>query len=113
MGMIIRVACGQRARRLIWDRVHACMQDDSAVWLGGFNWTSWTFTGEGMLLHLPRDDACRTTYCSLGAVQWLDEQRITVASGMANPGDPWPCHSKAQSIMQFQLPDIVLQALQQ
>lgn len=150
------------------------------MWLGGFNWTSWSFNDEGLLLHLPRDNACRTTYCSIGAVQWLDDQRISLATGevlpicinltapvskripcgdplselvclttspqlreiypkqtscytgntsttqanahtltlalpaagVATPGDPWPCFSKSESLMQFQLPQLALQAMQ-
>ena len=83
-------------------------QLDSAVWLGGINWDTWQFSSEGLLLHLPRNDACQSTYCNVGAVQWIDDQRITIASGIAVPGDPWPCHSKSESLSQFQLPQAVL-----
>ena len=80
------------------------------MWLGGFNWDSWEFTTEGLVLNLPRNDACQPTYCNVGAVQWLDGRRISVASGVALPGDPWPCHSKSQALAQFQLPEIAWEA---
>ena len=80
------------------------LQEDSAVWLGVIDWDSWEFTDEGDVYHLPRNDACQTVYCNIAAVQWLDDRRITVASGVALPGDPWPCFSKAESLHQFLLP---------
>ncbi|BDA43497.1 hypothetical protein COCOBI_04-5090 [Coccomyxa sp. Obi] len=79
-------------------------QDDSAIWLGVIDWDSWEFTDQGNVYHLPRNDACQMTYCTINAVQWLDDKRITVASGAAPPGSPWPCFSKAESLHQFLLP---------
>ena len=49
---------------------------------------SWQFEDEGSLFNLPRNDACEVTYCNIGAVQWLDDRRITLASGVAQPGRP-------------------------
>lgn len=79
-------------------------QADSQVWIGRFNWESWEFVDEGNLYNLPRNDACQVTYCNIGAVQWQDDRRITLASGVAVPGDPWPCFSKSESLHQFLLP---------
>ena len=79
-------------------------QSDSQVWIGRFNWETWEFVDEGTLYNLPRNDACQVTYCNIGAVQWLDDRRITLASGVAQPGDPWPCFSKSESLHQMLLP---------
>ena len=84
---------------------HACIvQSDSQIWIGSINWDTWEFVDQGALFNLPRNDACEVTYCNIGAVQWLDDRRITLASGVAQPGDPWPCHSKSESLHQFLLP---------
>jgi len=72
--------------------------------VGLINWDSWEFTDEGSVYHLPRNDACQIVYCNISAVQWLDDRRITVASGVAPPGSPWPCMSKSESLHQFLLP---------
>ena len=79
-------------------------QSDSQVWIGNFNWEAWEFEDEGALYNLPRSDACQVTYCNIGAVQWLDDRRITLASGVAQPGDPWACFAKSESLHQFLLP---------
>lgn len=79
-------------------------QSDSQVWIGRFNWEAWEFVDEGTLYNLPRNDACQVTYCNIGAVQWLDDRRITLASGVALPGDPWPCFAKSESLHQMLLP---------
>ena len=79
-------------------------QSDSQVWIGRFKWETWEFVDEGTLYNLPRNDACQVTYCNIGAVQWLDDRRITLASGVAQPGDPWPCFSKSESLHQMLLP---------
>ncbi len=74
------------------------------MWLGVVDWESWEFKDEGDLYHLPRNEACEMVYCNIAAVQWLDDRRITVASGVALPGGPWACFSKAESLHQFLLP---------
>jgi hypothetical protein len=82
------------------------------VWLGAINWDTWEFKDEGAVYQLPRNDACQLVYCSIGGVQWLDDMRISVASGVPSPGAPWSCYSKSESLHQFLLPAIALKDVQ-
>ncbi len=92
--------------------VCCCAQDDSAVWLGSLDWDSWEFREEGAVYQLPRNDACQVVYCNMRGVQWLDDRRISVASGVAPPGSPWPCFSKSESLHQFLLPASAMAVVQ-
>lgn len=61
-------------------RVAVSSQEDSAVWVGQMNMTTFEIEGEGTTLHFPRSaDGCQPIYCNIEGVHFIDE--YVAASG--------------------------------
>jgi hypothetical protein len=42
-----------------------CLQENSAVWLGDFDFDKMDFVGNGAYFHFPRNDHCDQIYCNV------------------------------------------------
>lgn len=86
-------------------RVVVTSQEDSAIWIGQMNMTTFEIEGEGTTLHFPRsEDGCNAIYCNIEGVQFIDEVRIMTVSDKAKKDQPWGCVAKDQSVQIFALP---------
>ncbi len=43
---------------------------------------------------MPRNAACEVLYCNIEGVQWLDDDRLVIASDKAKADQPYPCTLK-------------------
>lgn len=89
-------------------RVAVSSQEDSAVWVGQMNMTTFEIEGEGTTLHFPRSaDGCQPIYCNIEGVHFIDDVRIMTVSDKAKRDQHWQCVEKDQSVQIFALPSNV------
>ena len=81
-------------------------QEDSAVWVGDFDFDAVEFPedGEGRVFYLPRDDHCNMVYCNAEGIQWIDDYRLVIVSDRAKKTQHYNCDKYDQSIHLFSLP---------
>ena len=80
------------------------MQENSALWVGSFDFVSMEFEGSGEVYHFPRDNNCDIVYCTVEGLSWIDHYRIAVTLDRAKANQPFVCTAKDQSIAVFVLP---------
>jgi hypothetical protein len=67
-------------------RIAVTSQEDSALWLGQINLTTFEIEDEGTVLHFPRsDDGCEAMYCNIEGVQFIDEYVPTLLFVLLRP----------------------------
>ncbi|KIZ05261.1 hypothetical protein MNEG_2696 [Monoraphidium neglectum] len=88
------------------DRVAITSQEDSAVWVGRFDFHELDFvdTDKAQVYHFPRDNHCDMIYCNVEGIAWLDDMRFIVSSDKAKKTQPYRCTVHDQSIGIFALP---------
>ncbi|KAK9824334.1 hypothetical protein WJX72_009522 [[Myrmecia] bisecta] len=87
------------------DRIGITSQEDSAIWVGTFDFDKMEFTDDpGEVYHFPRDSHCDMVYCNIEGIKWLDRMRIIVTSDRAKADQPYQCVAKDQSVHVFVLP---------
>eukprot|EP00127_Corallochytrium_limacisporum_P001450 Clim_evm3s57 gene=Clim_evmTU3s57 len=82
-------------------------QEDSAVWMGTFDFEKLDFADDdGEVYFFPRDANCEQIYCNIEGIQFISRYEITVVSDrMKGSGrQSWTCLQKDQSMHSFQLP---------
>lgn len=89
------------------DRVAIISQEDSAMYVGYFDFEALDFTlrDEERIYHFPRDNHCDMIYCNVEGVAWLDDFRVIIASDKAKSTQPYRCTPHDQSIGIFALPN--------
>ena len=80
------------------------MQENSALWVGSFDFDSMEFRSSGEVYHFPRDNNCDMIYCTVEGLSWIDHSRIAVTLDRAKADQPFVCTAKDQSIAVFVLP---------
>jgi hypothetical protein len=79
-------------------------QENSAVWLGEFDFDKMDFVGDGAYYHFPRNDHCDQIYCNVEGVEWIDEHRLMFASDRAKADQPFICTTRDQGVHIMVLP---------
>jgi hypothetical protein len=79
-------------------------QEDAAVWVGSFDFDAMDFSSKGKVFHFPRDEHCGKVYCNVEGVQWIDSQRLVLASDKSKATQPHSCMHKDQSVAIMALP---------
>ncbi len=97
MHMQSKCACYAEARGII-------LQENSALWVGNFDFGPMEFTTLGKVYHFPRDNNCDIIYCTVEGLSWIDHHRIAVTLDQAKADQPFVCTPKDQSIAVFMLP---------
>eukprot|EP00879_Flechtneria_rotunda_P001126 GHRR01001268.1.p1 GENE.GHRR01001268.1~~GHRR01001268.1.p1 ORF type:complete len:366 (+),score=117.53 GHRR01001268.1:185-1282(+) len=87
------------------DKVAIISQEDSAMWVGTFDFEELEFTSDGTLYNFPRNGDCEMIYCNVEGIQWIDDVRFVIASDKAKSKQPYRCTAKDQRISIFALPD--------
>lgn len=80
------------------------LQENSALWVGEFDFGPMEFAGLGKVYHFPRDNNCDMIYCTVEGLSWIDHHRIAVTLDRAKADQPFVCTPKDQSIAVFMLP---------
>mmetsp|Transcript_2562 Transcript_2562/g.4346 ORF Transcript_2562/g.4346 Transcript_2562/m.4346 type:complete len:422 (+) Transcript_2562:53-1318(+) len=86
-------------------RVALVSQEDSAIWVGEFDWEALEFVPGGKVFHFPRDVNCDKMYCNVEGLYWLDSQRLIFASDRSKSIQPFTCIAKDQSVHIMSLPN--------
>ena len=88
------------------DRVAIVSQENSALWVGHFDWRTLSFdrSRPERVFHFPRDGHCDIKYCTMEGVEWLDDVRLVFSSDKAKRNQPYRCTDKEQSLSIFALP---------
>eukprot|EP00898_Chlorokybus_atmophyticus_P008557 jgi/Chlat1/8702/Chrsp88S08072 len=88
------------------DRVAVISQEDAALWIGKFNWDDFSFdtSDAGGLYYFPKDHECKTVYCNVEGIAWIDDHRFVTTSDSAKADQPYTCTIKDQSLHIFALP---------
>eukprot|EP00882_Tetradesmus_deserticola_P005276 GHRQ01005554.1.p1 GENE.GHRQ01005554.1~~GHRQ01005554.1.p1 ORF type:complete len:373 (+),score=99.62 GHRQ01005554.1:470-1588(+) len=86
------------------DRITIVSQEDSAMWIGTFDFEALEFTDEGRVFNFPRDNHCDIMYCNVEGVQWLDDVRFVVTSDKAKSSQSYRCVAQEQKVHIFALP---------
>uniref|UniRef100_A0A383W8D3 Uncharacterized protein n=1 Tax=Tetradesmus obliquus TaxID=3088 RepID=A0A383W8D3_TETOB len=80
-------------------------QENSAMWVGEFDFEALEFTSEGQVFNFPRDNHCDMIFCNVEGVQWLDDVRVVIASDKAKKDQPFRCVDHEQRVSIFALPE--------
>jgi hypothetical protein len=86
------------------NRLAITSQEDSEVWLGDFDFEKMEFLGNGEHYHFPRNDNCEQIYCNVEGVEWIDDDRLMLASDRAKATQPFICTPRDQSVHVMVLP---------
>jgi hypothetical protein len=92
------------------DRVAVVSQSSSALWVGGFEPSSWQLAGDGRTYLFPRDEKGRTRYGNVEGVSWLGTGQVVVVSDKAKRTQPKRCRAKDCSIHIFAIPEPAMPA---
>ena len=92
-------------------------QEDSQVWIGRllgqqadsglWNVEELAFDDSSKILDFPKDDKCKTVYCNIEGIQWLDDGTLLAASDKTKGGGKQDsrCKTKDQSLHVFNVPE--------
>ena len=92
-------------------------QEDSQVWIGRllgqqadsglWNVEELAFDDSSKILDFPKDDKCKTVYCNIEGIQWLDDGTLLAASDKMKGGGKQDsrCKTKDQSLHVFNVPE--------
>eukprot|EP00884_Botryococcus_braunii_P014697 jgi/Botrbrau1/23228/Bobra.0041s0070.2 len=80
-------------------------QEDSAIWIGTFDFKTMEIDGTLAVFEFPRTSTCQQQYCNIEGVAWMDDLRIVATSDKAKSRQEWSCSIKDQSIHQFMFPN--------
>lgn len=86
------------------NKIGITSQEDSALWLGEFDWEEFEFKGEGEVFHFPRNPECKQVFCNVEGIEFIDDTRFIVTSDKAKKDQPHECTAKDQSLHVFSLP---------
>jgi hypothetical protein len=86
-------------------RVIIASQEDSAVWIGYFDLEKFEFSEHGDIYVFPKIADCKTVFCNVEGVEWIDDHTfIAVSDRMKSGKQPYECRAEDQSIHIFTIP---------
>lgn len=86
------------------NRLAITSQEESEVWIGEFDKEKMEFASEGSHYHFPRSDSCEQIYCNIEGVEWIDDDRLMLASDRSKADQPYICTRRDQSVHIMVLP---------
>jgi hypothetical protein len=85
-------------------RVTVVSQENSMLWIGTFEKSTWTWRDEGQLYEFPRTPDGEILYGNVEGVSWITPSRIVVVSDRRKSDQPKRFIAKDQSIHVFDIP---------
>eukprot|EP00538_Stauroneis_constricta_P011566 CAMPEP_0119546082 /NCGR_PEP_ID=MMETSP1352-20130426/644_1 /TAXON_ID=265584 /ORGANISM="Stauroneis constricta, Strain CCMP1120" /LENGTH=373 /DNA_ID=CAMNT_0007590745 /DNA_START=55 /DNA_END=1176 /DNA_ORIENTATION=+ len=94
-------------------RVAISSQEDSKMWVGqlaGKTGNVWDIAAmefdadESKVYDFPKNDQCKTVYCNIEGIHWVNEHMIVAVSDRMKKKQDFRCFSKDQSVHTFVLP---------
>lgn len=86
-------------------RVAVVSQENSMVWVGEFEETTWRWRTEGRLYEFPRTDGGEIQYGNVEGVSWISASEIVTVSDRRKRAQPDHFTGKDQSLHVFRLPE--------
>jgi hypothetical protein len=86
------------------DRFGIISQENSAMWVGDFDFDKMEFSSDGEVYYFPRDNECNMVYCTVEGLDWIDDDRIIVTSDRSKADQKFVCASHDQAVAVFMLP---------
>jgi hypothetical protein len=86
------------------DRVAVVSQENSMLWIGAFDKSTWDWRDEGQLYEFPRMSDGEIQYGNVEGVSWKKPNRVVVVSDRRKSDQPKHFADKDQSIHVFDIP---------
>ncbi len=85
-------------------RVAIVSQENSMLWIGTFEKSTWNWRDEGQLYEFPRTPSGEILYGNVEGVSWITPNRIVIVSDRRKSDQPKHFTDKDQSIHVFDIP---------
>ena len=85
-------------------RVAVMSQENSMLWIGTFDKSTWNWRDEGQLYEFPRTPDGEIQYGNVEGVSWITPSRIVIVSDRRKSDQPKHFADKDQSIHVFDIP---------
>ncbi len=86
------------------DRVAVVSQENSMLWIGAFDKSTWDWRDEGQIYEFPRMSDGEIQYGNVEGVSWITPNRVVVVSDRRKSDQPKHFADKDQSIHVFDIP---------
>jgi hypothetical protein len=86
-------------------RVAVVSQENSMLWIGVFEKSTWDWRDEGQIYEFPRTPLGEIQYGNIEGVSWISPRRIVTVSDRRKNDQPEHFADKDQSIHVFDIPD--------
>jgi len=86
------------------DRCAVVSQENSMVWIGAFDKSTWNWHDDGQMYEFPRTPDGEIQYGNIEGVSWITPSRIVTVSDRRKSDQPKRFVDKDQSIHIFDIP---------